>query len=102
MDLILSVHWNVLSQVHRMPKDISIKELREHLSDVANRAERGETFRVIRRSKPSFIIMKIDADLSEEGWETVVDFTDGGKTVGVPAKEVLNMLKKIRREHGTH
>ena len=36
-----------------MPKDISIKELRENLSDVADRAEKGETFRVIRRSKPS-------------------------------------------------
>ncbi len=79
-----------------MPKDISIKELRNQLSDIADRAERGETFRVIRRSKPSFIIMKIDADIEEQGWETVVDFTDGGKTNGVRAEEVLKELKKIR------
>ena len=77
-----------------MPKDISIKELREHLSDVADRAEKGETFRVIRRSKPSFIIMKVDVDDSDEGWEGV-DFTDGGKTKGVRIERVLKELKKM-------
>lgn len=80
-----------------MPKDISIKELREQLSDIADRAERGESFRVIRRSKPSFIIMKIDTDVSEEGWETVVDFTDGGKKKGAPLETVLKALRKMRK-----
>ena len=80
-----------------MPKDISIKELRENLSKVADRAESGETFRVIRRSKPAFFIMNIDLDTSEEGWETVVDFTDGGKRRGMPAKDVLKIIKKVRR-----
>ena len=94
LDDILSVHLSYSSNVH-MPKDISIKELREHLSDVADRAERGETFRVIRRSKPSFIIMRIDDDDSDEGWETVVDFTDGGKRKGVSAEEVLKEFKKL-------
>ncbi|MBI5156164.1 hypothetical protein HZA45_02715 [Candidatus Peregrinibacteria bacterium] len=79
-----------------MAKDISIKELRQHLAKIADQVERGESFRVIRRSKPSFLIMKFDADVDEEGWETVVDFTDGGKTAGVPAEEVLKMLKKLR------
>lgn len=78
-----------------MPKDISIKQLRENLSDVADRAEKGESFRVIRRSKPSFMIMNLDMDDGEEGWETVVDFTDGGKRKGVSAKEVLKELKKL-------
>ncbi len=80
-----------------MMKDMSIKELRQQLSDVADRAERGESFRIIRRSKPSFIIMKVDSDVPEEGWETVVDFTDGGTSVGMPAKDVLNMMKKMHR-----
>lgn len=80
-----------------MVKDLSIKELRAQLSDVADRAERGESFRIIRRSKPSFIIMKVNAEVPEEGWETVVDFTDGGKTKGVPLKVVLKELKKMRR-----
>lgn len=80
-----------------MPKDISIKELRASLSDIADRVERGESYRVIRRSKPSFYIVKIDAEVPEEGWETVVDFTDGGKTAGTPVKDVVKLIKKIRR-----
>lgn len=80
-----------------MPKDISIKELRQNLAQVADRVEKGESFRVIRRSKPSFIIMKVDAEMPEEQWETVVDFTEGGKKVGMPVEEVMKIIKKIRR-----
>ena len=86
--------------MYPMPKDISIKELRANLADIADRVEKGESYRVIRRSKPSFYIMKIDAEVPEEGWETVVDFTDDGKTVGVPIENVMKMMKKIRRKHG--
>lgn len=92
--ILASVYTERYFPMHRMPKDLSIKELRAHLSDVADRAERGESFRIIRRSKPSFIIMSIDAEIPEEGWETVVDFTDGGRTKGVPIKEVLEEMKK--------
>lgn len=80
-----------------MPKDISIKELRTNLSEIADRVEQGESYRVIRRSKPSFYLVKIDTDLPEEGWETVVDFTDGGKTAGMPVEDVVKLIKKIRR-----
>lgn len=80
-----------------MPKDISIKKLRENLSDVADLVEKGESFRVIRRSKPSFFIVKIDAEAPEEEWETVVDFTDGGKKTGMPVKDVMKIIKKIRQ-----
>lgn len=80
-----------------MPKDISIKELRQHLSKVADSVERGESFRVIRRSKPSFIIMNVNAEAPEEGWETVVDFTDGGRRSGVPIEKVLKTLRKMNR-----
>lgn len=81
-------------------KDLSIKELREQLSSIADRAERGESFRIIRRSKPSFVIMKVDVDLEEEGWETVVDFTDGGRTKGMPAEDVMKIIQKIQRSNG--
>ena len=80
-----------------MPKDISIKELRQNLSRIADRAENGESFRVIRRSKPAFIIMKVDAEIPEDKWETVVDFTDGGRTRGVPLEEVMKEMKKLPR-----
>ncbi len=77
-----------------MPKDISIKDLRKNLSKVADRAEKGESFRIIRRSKPSFIIMSIDVDDFDDKWEGV-DFTDGGKTKGVPIERVLKEFKKM-------
>ncbi len=80
-----------------MTKDISIKELRMHLSDIANSVEKGETFRVIRRSKPSFYIVKIDSEVPEEDWETVVDFTNDGKKAGMPVEDVVKIIKKIRR-----
>lgn len=80
-----------------MPRDISIKELRQNLSRVADRVEKGESFRVIRRSRPAFIIMKIDAEMPEEQWETVVDFTDGGRTKGVPLEDVLKAMGKLPR-----
>lgn len=79
-----------------MPKDISIKELRERLSEVADRVEQGESFRVIRRSKVSFIIMNINSDVSEDGWETIVDFTEGGKRQGMSAKDALKLIHKMR------
>lgn len=78
-----------------MSKDISIKELRQNLARVADRVEKGESFRVIRRSRPAFIIMKINAEMPEEKWETVVDFTDEGRTKGVPLKEVLKEMRKL-------
>ncbi len=37
-------------------------------------------------------------DGSKEVCEVVVDFTDGGKTKGVPAAEVIKYLKKLKRE----
>ncbi len=83
-----------------MTQDISIKELRNSLADVANRVEKGESFRVIRRSKPSFILVKVDHDALEPEWETVVDFTEGGTTEGMTPTAVLALMKKIRGKHG--
>lgn len=78
-----------------MFKDISIKELRAKLAEIADRAENGEAFRVIRRSKPSFIIMHIDDEDPTEQWETVIDFTEGGKTEGARGEDVLKALKAL-------
>ena len=83
--------------MYLMPRDISIKELREHLAEFADLVEHGESFRVIRRSKPSFMIMKIEEDASEREWATVIDFTDGGKKTGVPLAAAVETLKKMNK-----
>ncbi|MCK5015795.1 MAG: type II toxin-antitoxin system Phd/YefM family antitoxin [Candidatus Peribacteraceae bacterium] len=84
-----------------MFKDISIKDLRTHLAEFANRVESGESFRVIRRSKPSFYIMKIDDSVdipTMDQWETVIDFTDNGNSEGVELGDVLTTLRKINNK----
>ncbi len=84
-----------------MPKDVPIKEFRDNLADYANRIEAGESFRVIRRSKPSFIVMHVNGDgENDEQWETIVDCTENGKHPGMPADDLLKLLQKIRRSDG--
>lgn len=51
---------------------IGLKELRKNVDKYAKRAARGESFIVIRRSRPLFKI----SPLEDEGvWEEVIDFT---------------------------
>jgi hypothetical protein len=40
-------------------------------------------------------VLQSTADEKGE-WETVVDFTDRGKRVGMPAKDVLKILRKMK------
>ncbi|MDA1208963.1 MAG: hypothetical protein O2904_02940 [bacterium] len=79
-----------------MTNDISIKDFRMRLAEIADRVEKGEAFRVIRHSKPVFMVMKINENVDEiEEWETVVDFTEGGKTTGMPIDDAIDMMDRI-------
>ncbi len=72
-------------------KIIGLKDLRTNLEEYISRINRGESFTVIRRSRPVFKI----APIEEEGvWETVVDLTEINKG-GVSAREVLKTLKRL-------
>ena len=68
---------------------VGLRELRENIETYISRVKRGDSFIVVRRSKPIFKISSSEdeADL----WETVVDFTRI-KRGGVSAKEVLKYL----------
>lgn len=77
-----------------MSKQISIKNLRSNLANIADEVEGGESFVVIRRSEPSFKIVPVSAEL-DEGWETVIDFTKGGKEKGVKIQEALQALREL-------
>lgn len=77
-----------------MTNTISIKELRMNLADIADRVQNGEVFTVMRRSKPSFLL--VQASLTDEvGWETIVDFTNKGETEGEPIEAVIAALKSM-------
>ena len=77
-----------------MKNIIGLKELRKNVSSYVARVEKGDSFIVVKRSKPIFKISPPD----EEGggdWETVVDFTELSKD-GIPAKDLLRKLKASR------
>lgn len=97
-------------------RPISIKNLRVSLAKVASLAEKGESFVVLRRSTPCFKIVpytnteekkknpydgiaEIDlADEDGEGWEQLIDFTEGGRTKGMPIEKFSEILEKVIAE----
>lgn len=69
-------------------QSVSLKELREQFPKYIEAISRGQSFTVLKRSKPIFQINP----LSDDGeWQTVVDFTEIDKN-GVPADDILKQL----------
>ena len=55
-----------------MDNIIGLKELRQNVAKYARRVQAGESFIVLKRSKPLFKIAPVDEDAR---WEEVVDMT---------------------------
>jgi len=70
---------------------LGLKELRENMQKYASLVERGESFIVVKKSKPVF---KIVPPESEEQWETVADFTEINRN-GIDAEKILKVLRKL-------
>ena len=70
---------------------LGLKELRENMQKYASLVERGESFIVVKKSKPLF---KLVPPESEEQWEMVADFTKINKN-GIAAKTILKELRKL-------
>lgn len=68
---------------------LGLKELRENMQKYASRVDKGESFIVVKKSRPLFKISSVEED--EGLWETVVDFTKIRKD-GIPAEELLKKL----------
>jgi len=51
---------------------VALKELRENMVRYSDRVANGESFVVLKRSKPLFKLSPVDSD---EQWEEVIDFT---------------------------
>lgn len=71
---------------------IGLKELRENVDTYISGVRKGESFIVVRRSKPIFKITPPDD--ADELWETVVDFTEFYKD-GIPAGQLLKKLRSL-------
>lgn len=67
---------------------VSLKDLREKFPEYIDAIAKGQSFTVVKRSKPIFQINPI----SDEGnWQTIADFTQISKH-GVAADEILDAL----------
>ena len=77
-----------------MKNIIGLKDLRDNMETWISQVGKGKSFVVIRKSKPVFNITPVDEWGDEGTWETVVDFRDK-KGKGVPAEDLLKMLKKL-------
>ncbi|MFA5173137.1 MAG: type II toxin-antitoxin system prevent-host-death family antitoxin [Candidatus Paceibacterota bacterium] len=72
-----------------MKNIVGLKELRNNIDSYISKIEKGESFTIVRRSKPVFKISPVSGD--DEKWETVIDFTKIGKK-GISLEKILSRL----------
>lgn len=68
---------------------VGLKELRENIDTYINAVEKGQSFIVVRKSKPVFKISSLHE--ADELWEPLVDFTKIKKG-GVALNQILSRL----------
>lgn len=73
-----------------MTKIAGLKELRENTEVYIKSVQKGDSFVIVRRSKPVFKIAPISEE--DEIWEDVLDFTKIKKG-GLPLKEALAKVR---------
>ena len=76
---------------------IGLRELRENTARYIAAVDRGQSFTVLRHSRPVFKVVPVDEWGDEGMWETVADFTKINPR-GVSIDDALSVLKKIRKE----
>lgn len=70
-------------------KIVGLKELRENIQTYIAQVEKGNSFTVVRRSRPIFTISPPDQETGQ--WEPVIDFTKIKKG-GVSIQDLLSRL----------
>jgi len=71
-----------------MENIIGLKDLRQKMSEYSKKVKKGQSFIVVKRSKPLFKISPIEEN---EIWEPVIDFTKVKKG-GVDIDDLLLRL----------
>ncbi len=72
-----------------MENIIGLKELRQKMSQYAQKVKKGHSFIVVKQSKPIFKITPLTGEY--DNWETVADFTKIKKG-GIEIKDILSRL----------
>jgi len=70
---------------------VGLKALRENINTYIKAVEKGQSFIVVRRSKP---VLKISSPQEDEVWERVADFTTI-KESGISARDILKALRQL-------
>ena len=70
---------------------VGLKALRENINTYIKAVEKGQSFIVVRRSKP---VLKISSPQEDEVWERVADFTTI-KESGISARAILKALRQL-------
>ena len=75
--------------VTKQPEIIALKDFRLNAQSYIDKVAKGESFVVVKRSRPAFRI-----DPIEEQWETIADFSDlpGG---GLKLDEFISRLDSL-------
>jgi len=73
-----------------MDKIVGLKELRENLPVYEKKIASGDSFLVVKKSRPVFRICPVDQN-EEELWEEVADFTRIRKG-GIAIEDILSRL----------
>jgi len=68
---------------------IPFKDFRLNAEKYIKALDKGMSFVVVKRSKAIFRLEPMG-----ESWETLIDFTNGGKTKGIKAEKLLAYLRK--------
>ncbi len=90
---------NLLHMKSAMPKSkyVGLRELRENMNAYIEAVKKGKSFVVLRKSKPVFKITPVDEWGDEGEWEIIADFREIDPK-GVPAEELLKVLKELENE----
>ena len=80
-----------------MNKIIGLKELRENTEPYIKNIKKGQSFIVIRKSKPIFKLSPVDEWGDDGIWEQVIDFTKISKK-GVAIEKVIKALEELNEQ----
>ncbi len=75
---------------------IGLKELRLNAAKYISQIAKGKSFIVVKQSKPVFKITRVEED-DDGQWESIIDFTKGGKKPGIDASKLLKLMRKYEQ-----
>ena len=74
-----------------MQKIIALNDLRQKMTYYAEKVQKGESFLVMKKSRPLFKISPAENEVEDSNWEEIIDFTKIKKG-GIDIDDLLTRL----------